>query len=458
MDTPAETPAPPVEAPDEVPITDSQPDQPQAEKVPAETAPEVVEQALDQGIEAAVEEAAEEPSISPPQVSFEPTAGIVDSGEGPATAPPAQGAPDVAPPPPPPDPMVDSGDIAAARATAEAPPAPPAPSADEGTTEVMEPASDPFGGAVEEADVLSIGEEVVAEVVDDSREPAVIIPRREDTPEIRSAVPRPLGEEDPAPAEARQPIEVERDDRGSPAAAAERKPRVAVPEPIEGSAEDEEADLPPLDGRFRNPGLMGQVVQVLLLVSAALAVAMMVALVVLNNRLDNYATSGEGLSSVMSAESMVNTWMRPLLIGAIVVAYALLAMWARRVLENLRVFNNGMDETPVWMWLMPFVNMWVLFRHLDLAWKGSDYLARGARTWQRSVPDMWTVLFVLLPTLGFVLVLYGWVSGADTFQTAIDSNAFAMIGYFALALGLLAGVRSISNIIDRQRTRVEGIS
>ena len=106
---------------------------------------------------------------------------------------------------------------------------------------------------------------------------------------------------------------------------------------------------------------------------------------------------------------------------------------------------------------MPVANMWVLFRHLDLSWKGSEYYARGARTWQRGVPDVWTVVFVLLPTIGFILVLYAWVRGADTFEAAIDSNAWSFIGYAAIAVGLLAGVRSISNIVERQRIRVQGI-
>ncbi len=394
-----------------------------------------------------------EPTIAEPEVSFEPTSGADDEIAG---SPPAAAPADAAPPPPPPDPLVDHGDIVTARATAEAPPAPPA-HGREPATEITEPEPDPFRGATEEAVVVAVEEEVVAAAVEDSREPAVTIPHRDEAPHIRSSIPRPLGADSPAATEVPRPIDVQREEGESPAARDEPPRRVAVPGPTPGPTADDADELPPLDGRFHNPGLLGQGVQLLLLVSAALSVAMMVSLIVLNNRLDTYATTGESLSRIMSAESMVNAWMRPLLIGAIVVTYALLATWARRVLENLHAFNNGMEETPLWMWMMPFVNMWVLFRHLDLGWKGSDYVARGSRTWQRGVPDVWTVLFVLLPTLGFVLVLYAWVSGADTFERAIDSNAFSIIGYSAISGGLLAGVRSITNIIDRQRTRVEGI-
>lgn len=417
---------------------------------PIEPEPMQVNQPVTDGeLEPAAAEAPQH-TISEPEVSFTATSDVLASDAA-EMAPPAVEPAATAPPPPPPDPSLDATDIAAARAEAEAPPRQTA--RVEPEVEIIEPTSDPFTGATERAELVETGEAIAA---DTSAEPAVTIPHREEDRPIRSSIPRPIGEEQPAPAEIPSPFEAEPPE--APVAREEPRPRVAVPdrEP-EPAVELDESDLPPLDSRFRNPGLLGQGVQLLLTVSAALSAAMMVALIVLNNRLDAYATTGESLSRVRSAESMVNTWMRPLLIAAIVITYALLATWCRRALANLRVFNNDVDETPLWMWVMPIVNMWVLFRHLDLSWKGSDYYARGARTWQRGVPDMWTVLFVLLPTLGFVLVLFAWVNGADTFSMAIDSNAFSMIGYFAIAMGLLAGVRSISNIVDRQRTRVEGI-
>jgi hypothetical protein len=96
----------------------------------------------------------------------------------------------------------------------------------------------------------------------------------------------------------------------------------------------------------------------------------------------------------------------------------------------------------------------VIYRHLDLGWKGSDALRRSSE-WRRGRPDFWNLAFALLIIAGFGLIIYGFVLGADTFEAAIDANAFSLIGYFLLAVSLLCGSKAVENVIHRQRTRAE---
>lgn len=336
------------------------------------------------------------------------------------------------------------------------------------------PHTDPFA-AVDAAARSAIGEEAAAVL---EGQPAVVIPPlEEDRDSMRTEVPQPIGapvsQEDrsiprPIGADAEPSGGSQQSDEGSqqsdevavetPADRA-RRPRVAVPEPIaERDRQEERRDLPPIStGHFRNPGIVGQGVQIALLVTALIAVAMIVALTVLNNRLDAYGTTGEGLSRVNSAESMVNSWMRPLIIGSVLITYALVAAWGRRIVANLAAFGKDVEETALWMWMVPGANMWVLLRHYHLGWKGADVYALGGRDWMRGRPDWWTVAFVTLPVLGFLFIIYAAFIGADTFESAINANAFSLIGYALLAFGLLSGVRAISNVIDRQRSRSEAL-
>ena len=109
------------------------------------------------------------------------------------------------------------------------------------------------------------------------------------------------------------------------------------------------------------------------------------------------------------------------------------------------------------MWVIPIANVFVLFRHLDLGWKGSDALRRSS-DWRKGRPDFWNLAFALLIVAGFGLIIFGFMLGADTFEAAIDANAFSLIGYFLLAVSLLCASKAVETVIRRQRTRAESIA
>ena len=270
----------------------------------------------------------------------------------------------------------------------------------------------------------------------------VTIPPTESSP-IRRSLPQPIG--------------------------APRSPgRVELPKPIEahqapprGSAVDStpaqqahDLDLPPLEGQvFQNPGIFGQAVQLALLAGSAVSVAMVVALTVLNNRLNDYATTGESIARVESAENVINTWLRPALAIVLLGGLIALVMWAKRAYANVAAMDREVSEAAPWMWFIPIVNLFVLARHMDLAWKGADVFTRDDPDWRRGRPDWWTVGFLVLSLTAVGGIIYGWLQGADSFETAMDANAISLIGYGLLSGALLMAVKAISNIIARQRTR-----
>ncbi|MGI9611040.1 MAG: DUF4328 domain-containing protein, partial [Acidimicrobiia bacterium] len=253
----------------------------------------------------------------------------------------------------------------------------------------------------------------------------------------KTAIPRPLG----APAEERAP---------EPAPEPRHRELTTTPTTVTD-------DLPPIDGRtFSNPGLIGQGVQLAMLIAAALGVAMIVAFTVLNNRLDAYATTGESLTRVESAQSIINTWMRPLLVLALLVAYVASVLWARRVLRNISVFDKFVPETALWMWIIPGANIFVLWQHLELAWKGSDVYAKSNEDWRKGKSNWWSFAFALLAIVAFGVIIYAWLfMSSDTFESSIDANAVSIIGYGLVVASLLCGVRAVGNVVDRQQNRVQ---
>jgi len=397
-----------------------------------------------------------EPVITGMDVSFEANPDLVEDAFEVTAGSPPPSPPDLAPPrtgvttEPPAPPLGDSLE-AASRAAAEhdsveAPPA--APGID---IPQPQPSSEPAGSVVEQ----TAADTAAAARVEEG--PTIHLPERDTERTVRAEIPKPIGA-------ARDPIDtplprpIGHDGPAISESAPATKPRVAVPEPRPRPAPRSADDLPPIDGRrFQNPGLLGQMLQLALIATAAIAVAMMVGLILLNNRLDAYATSGEGLNRIESAESLINTWLRPLLAVAVLGVYVFLVFWARRVTRNLSFFDRGVPETALWMWVIPLVNVFMLFRHLDLAWKGSDVLHRSSG-WRKGRPDLWNLGFAILVVVGFGLIIYGFWLGADTFEAAIDANAFSMIGYALLAASLLCAAKAVGNVIHRQRTRAESFA
>ena len=181
---------------------------------------------------------------------------------------------------------------------------------------------------------------------------------------------------------------------------------------------------------------------------------MVVALTVLNNRLNDYATTGESVARVESAENIINTWMRPTMAIVLLGGLVALIMWARRAYANVGVMDRDVDEAAPWMWLIPVANLFVLARHMDLAWKGPDVFTRDDPEWKRGRPDWWTVGFLILSLAAIGAIIFGWLQGAETFESAMDANAISLIGYGLLSGALLMAVKAIGNIIMRQRNRV----
>jgi len=387
------------------------------------------------------------PMVTGPDVSFEPNPDL-GAGAAEMVAPPQ---PEWAPPQPtddletappaPPSPLPDQvGDLS----PPDTPQPPPSRSVEPAAHAAASSLIDPFDAAERErGGAVTLPEEDV-----------VHIPQPKETPTVRREIPQPIGApSSPERVEIPRPI-------GEKAAQTERapepRPRVAVPErPRPQPADVDEADLPPLSAHtFHNPGLLGQGLQLALIAAAAVAVLMILGLTLLNNRLAEYAESGEGLNRIESAESLINTWLRPVLAIAIVLAYVVMVWWARRALRNLEMFERPVPEAAPWMWLIPGANIFVLYQHIDLARKGSDSLRRVAN-WRQGAPDPWNAAFAFLATIGFGVIIYAALLGNDTFEQAIDANSFSMVGYGMLAIALLCGARAVGTVLNHQRSRAE---
>jgi hypothetical protein len=174
----------------------------------------------------------------------------------------------------------------------------------------------------------------------------------------------------------------------------------------------------------------------------------------LNNRLDAYATTGEEFNRLESAESIINNWLRPVLALVMFATYLLFVFWARRVVRNLSVFDRAVPETALWMWIIPGVNVYLLYQHMDRAWKGADVHSKNARDWRRGRPDLWNIVFAVFVIIGFGVIIYASFLDSSTFESSIDANAYSMIGYGLLAASLLGAARAVGTVIERQRTRV----
>ena len=277
--------------------------------------------------------------------------------------------------------------------------------------------------------------------------PAVVIPPTSfERPSIRREVPTPLGSPHEPPTEIPLPIGSETQPSWTPTP-------MAPAESATESATESAGELPPTDRLFRDPGILGQGTQLALIATAAISVAMVVAHIVLNNRLTDNATNGESIVKVESVHSIIGNWLRWVLIVALVVTYLLTVVWGRRVVANLAVFGKPMPEAALWMWAIPLVNILVVHRHFDDAWKGSDVLLKDDPGWQKTRGNWWTLGFAAFAIAAVGVLFYGSTRNGDLVEAAIDSNAFLMIGYALLGAAVLCLVRSISGIIERQHNR-----
>ncbi len=404
----------------------------------------------------------EEPLISSPSVTFEPempdyadpsTADI--SAEDPA--PPASGfdLPTEAPAPPL-DAMLTVAEIEA-RLAADLPPPPDDDFGDLAKPEIVDdgPLPRDWDSAGDADGEPSTAFEVHRESADDiaaaaredaesglDEKPAVVIPvaKSTDRPGVPSVLPTPLGSPEKPSTEIPQPLEPQAKSSWTP----------TTPQTTDLAA----GELPPTDRLFQDPGLLGQVTQLALLVAAAVAVAMVVAHIVLNNRLTDYQETFESIPRVESVQSIIGTWLRYLLILTLLGAFLLTVAWARRVIANLAVFGKPLPEAALWMWAVPLVNIFVVRQHFDNAWKGSDVLLKDDPDWKRSRGNWWTLGFTALAVATVVALFFGsTMIDTDNIEGSLDSNAILMIGYAFLAASLLCLVRSISGIIERQHTR-----
>lgn len=406
-----------------------------------------------------------EPEISKPQVSFDPADRDLDES-GITTASLDEPVPPVGdldfPPeaPAPPDPGLTVAEIEA-RLAADRPPPPDgdfpetmrseliddevvlsdfeSASAAEGLAEAPGPhesfelhgaaASEPAAG-----DVVDIPE------VDET--PAVIIPpaRDRDRPDVRTELPKPMDSKTRPATEVPKPIEPRQGSTWTPTT-----PEKTAPP---------DGELAPTDTIFEDPGIFGQSLQLALLATAAISVAMIVAHIVLNNRLTNYARNGESVPRIQSVENIIGTWLRPALIVALLLTYLLTVIWSRRVVANLAVFEKPVPETALWMWAIPLVNFLVVRQHLDNAWKGSDVLLKDDPEWRSTPGNWWTLAFAVLALATVAVLFFGsFMVDIGTDEGAIDSNSYLMIGYALLAASLLCLVRSIGAVIERQHNR-----
>ena len=431
--------------------------QPGPTVVPEPVVPEIMP-AVDDG----------EPAITGIDVSYEAmtdAAAATRPEESPPApdplAPPLTEQASLSPPAPPLGSSVESPEELASFGTASAPPPPepaetfaPAAAATE-VESTPEPVLEPAGDAVKRFAIdRSATDDATAAAT--TEEPAVHIPpSRIDTHQVRRGIPKPIGAAPDLSLDRPLPRPIPRatptTDEDATSAA---RPRVELPDrPKAAPAPD--LDLPPIDGRaFQNPGLMGQGLQLALLASAAIAVAMIVGLIVLNNRLDAYATSGEQLNRVESAESIINSWMRPLLAAAVLLTYILFVVWVRRVVNNLSVFDRSIPETALWMWIIPVVNVYLLHQHMDRAWKGADVHSRYAQEWMRGRHELWNIAFAILVVAAFGLIIYAGFLDSATFEASMDANAQSMVGYGLLSASLLCAVKAVGHVIERQQARV----
>jgi hypothetical protein len=195
----------------------------------------------------------------------------------------------------------------------------------------------------------------------------------------------------------------------------------------------------------------------------AIAVAAIVALIILNNRLEEFGTAVDtDYSRVETAQRVIDSWLRPILIAAGAAAIGFFVAWGHRVYSNLAAFSKSDLRLPVhaalWSWLVPIANLYLPRLLIDDAWRGADVYASGDAAWKRRPGNPW-LLAAWIAGGGFIaFTIVGQVVGAGTVEEAIDANAWTMLGYGALIIMSLAAVRAVAAITDRQETRARGLS
>ncbi len=235
-------------------------------------------------------------------------------------------------------------------------------------------------------------------------------------------------------------------------------PRPAAP----GVVSEEDIHVPVAISRFRDPAPVGQMAQLAFLAVGSVAIAAVVALVILNNRLEEFGVAVEGeYARVETAQRVVDTWLRPVLVALGVGALALFAVWGHRVYANLTAFGKQDLRLPthaaLWSWIVPIVNLVIPRRLIDDAWRGSDVYAFTDPDWKARPGNAWLRTAWWAGGAFIVFTIIGQFVGAATVEKAMDANAWAMLGYGALIVCCLAAVRTIAAITDRQDTRARGL-
>lgn len=225
---------------------------------------------------------------------------------------------------------------------------------------------------------------------------------------------------------------------------------------------DESVDVAAAISRFRDAAPVGQVAQLAFLAVGSVAIAAVVALVILNNRLEEFGVAVEGdYARVETAQRVVDTWLRPVLVALGAAAVVLFAIWGHRVYANLAAFGKRDLRLPthaaLWSWLVPVVNLVIPRRLIDDAWRGSDVYAFTDPEWKARPGNAWLRTAWWAGGAFIIFTIIGQLEGAATVENAMDANAWAMLGYGALIVCCLAAVRTISAVTDRQDTRARGL-
>ena len=213
---------------------------------------------------------------------------------------------------------------------------------------------------------------------------------------------------------------------------------------------------------YRSSTRIGAMAQLALLILGLVAMVTIVALVVLNNRLEDFAVDGSGTSDgIVSIRNVINQWLRPIMVGLGVVTLGLVIVWGHRVYSNLPPLGKPDLRMPrkaaIWSWFVPVVNLVLPARLINDAWRGADVYAAPDMMWKERPGNVYVPIF-WLAIIGFVVAtIVGGLLGADPVETALDSNGWAAIGYGLLIIGCLAAVRMIGTISDRQQTRARSL-
>lgn len=211
-----------------------------------------------------------------------------------------------------------------------------------------------------------------------------------------------------------------------------------------------------VDAEIAEPRRQGTVtgyVQLVTLVAASLAVAVVGGLVSLNGRLTDFTRTGDA-DRVQDAEALVENVFQPMFFAASAFVLLGLSWWTlrrRREFHALTLEESRFsDLTAVVSWLIPVVNLVIPVLVLDELWRAGRARSNGRRIAEEA-PNPWLWAWSGLVGLGVLIAAFAASLSPESIERTIDANTWSAIGYAVIGLGLLALVLTTSAVATTVR-------